>query len=186
MSARSWATSPAPPPATAPVSRLLVRPLRGPTMRMPRDRSRRKTHRMDAAAWPPTPRETAQPAPSSSPEEDAAPAEVLDRLPPLPTEGTWPSWQIPMTSLPAPSQHHRCRLKQNPQVHPQAPTVDVFNIQVYPSLERRIPSRRDLPKSRHPRQHIQTWQVFNRIGGKVVQRMRPRPDQAHLAFQHIP
>ena len=153
---------------------------------MRRDRSRRKAHQEDAAAWLPAPRETRaagaiiiacrgrnpiriprQAASLAHEAGDAILTDADDITPHLPAAPPPPS-------------------SAESSVHPQAPAVDVLNIQVHSGLERRIPSCCDLPKSCHSRQHVQPRQVFNRIGGKIIQRMRSRPHQAHLACHHVP
>src|SRR5260370_3861799 len=60
-------------------------------------------------------------------------------------------------------QNRRDRFQQNPQVHPQAPGLDVFQIQRHVCLERRVAPRCYLPQPGHPRFDVQPPQVFDRV-----------------------
>src|SRR5260370_336101 len=67
------------------------------------------------------------------------------------------------------------RLQQNPEVHPQAPILDVVQIQHHRGVERGIAPRLDLPQARDARLHIEPSKVLERVALVIVYRMWPRP-----------
>src|SRR6266851_5004095 len=79
------------------------------------------------------------------------------------------------TLSPIRSQNRRDRLQQNREVHPQAPILDVVQIQHHRGVERGIAPRLDLPQARYARLHIQPSKVLERVALVIVYRMWPRP-----------
>src|SRR5882757_8854585 len=64
--------------------------------------------------------------------------------------------------------------------------MDILDIEVHGGLKGWIPPRCNLPQAGHSRNDVQPRQMLNCISGKIIQRMRPRPHEAHLTFQYVP
>ena len=88
---------------------------------------------------------------------------------------------------PAPRQQYPERLHQDLDVQPQAPLVDVLDIQAdhlveIPDL---VPSAH-LPQAGDSRLDADPLAVLVLVPGDLLRRRRARPHQAHLPSQHVP
>src|SRR5208282_5320205 len=82
-------------------------------------------------------------------------------------------------------QHANC-VGEDAQVQTQTPVLDVSEIKVHVEFERRTVARRDLPKTCNARFHVKAPELVKFVMVDLVDRMRPRSNQAHLAAQHVP
>lgn len=64
--------------------------------------------------------------------------------------------------------------------------LDVFEVQTHVGLEGRILPGGDLPQSGDARFHFEAAQVFETVLSVVVERVRARPHQAHIALHDVP
>ena len=82
-------------------------------------------------------------------------------------------------------QHANCA-GEDAQVQPQTPVLDVGEIKVHVELKRGTVACRNLPQTRDARFHVQSPELVKFVVVDLVDRMRPRSDQAHLPAQHVP
>src|SRR5688572_17129784 len=77
------------------------------------------------------------------------------------------------------------RLRENLQVEGERPVVDVFHVGADPLLELRLATV-DLPEARNARLDAESPAVPARVDPvDVAYGERPRPDQAHVAHEHV-
>src|SRR3990172_6654690 len=80
----------------------------------------------------------------------------------------------------------RQRARQDPEVEPHRPAIDIFEVRGDPAIEVGISPRPDLPEASNPRLHRQAPAVPDVVSGDLVQERGPRSDEAHLAAQDVP
>jgi len=68
----------------------------------------------------------------------------------------------------------------------KAPIANYITIEVDASLEKTGRGARDLPKAGDARSHVEAREMFNFVGGVVVQWMWSRAYQAHVSLQYVP
>src|SRR2546430_8223365 len=90
------------------------------------------------------------------------------------------------SSHPTPFEDGGDRLTENAHVKPQIPVLDVLNIQCDVAFKRRITTGRNLPQSGNSGDEIESPQMLEFVLADVINRVRARTDQAHVAEQHIP
>ena len=91
--------------------------------------------------------------------------------------------------LRAPAEEHDGHgAKENLEVEPQRPAIDVLQIELHPVLEiADCAATPDLPKAGQPRTHTHAATLAHVAKiGRFVERQGTRPDQAHLAPDDIP
>src|SRR2546421_11220717 len=84
--------------------------------------------------------------------------------------------------------NHRNRLGQDLRIKQQRPIVHIVKIETNAVLEVRIRTSADLPEPRHSRLHAQprvVLPVSRRQVIQVIEVVRPRPDQAHVAEEDV-
>src|SRR5258708_24818789 len=72
------------------------------------------------------------------------------------------------------------------QVQAQTPVFDVGKVKMHVEFERQTIPRRNLPETRDPGFNVKAPELVKFVMVDVVDRMRTRPNQAHLLAQHIP
>src|SRR5438477_7274046 len=82
--------------------------------------------------------------------------------------------------------HHGNRFVQNPQIHPQIPCLDIFQVEFHVSLKRRIATRGYLPQAGQSRGDVEPPEVGQTVVLNVTARMRPWSYQTHVTSQHVP
>src|SRR5271156_3574130 len=82
--------------------------------------------------------------------------------------------------------HDRARgHKDNLQVKPEAPVLNVSGIERNIALKGGILARSHLPQAGQPWEHLETAKMFDFILGHFAGDRRPRPHNAHIPLQHI-
>src|SRR5947208_10251507 len=89
-------------------------------------------------------------------------------------------------SHPTPFEYGGHRLAENAHVKPQIPVLDVLNIQCDVAFKRRITPGRNLPQPGNSGNEIESPQMLEFVLADVINRVRARPDQAHVAEQYVP
>src|SRR5208282_6690777 len=82
-------------------------------------------------------------------------------------------------------QHADCA-GEDVQVEAQTPVLDVGEVKVHVEFERRTVARRNLPQTRDAGFHVKAPELVEFVMVDLVDRVRPRSNQAHLSAQHIP
>src|SRR5581483_2801916 len=85
----------------------------------------------------------------------------------------------------APREHGRQGLREDRDVEPDRPVLEVVEVEAHEVVERQLDPTGDLPQPRHPGQDEVALAVPVLELHEIAQRQRPRPDERHLAAQHV-
>src|SRR6266536_1857922 len=83
-------------------------------------------------------------------------------------------------------QNGRNRPQQNLQIQRRRPVVDVLQVELHPVIEIDLVPAADLPETSQARLHGEAAAVPAAVRLHLFRDRRARPDQAHVALEHIP
>lgn len=76
-------------------------------------------------------------------------------------------------------------LRKNREISSDGPILDVRNVQILALLLRKIRTTGNLPRTSNTGLHQQTRGIQGAIAGNLVRQRRTRPNQRHIALQHV-
>src|SRR3954466_748836 len=90
------------------------------------------------------------------------------------------------SSHPTSFEHGGHGLAKNANIKPQVPVLDVLNIECDIALERWVSTCRALPQPCNSGNKVESLQMLEFVLADVIDGVRARSDQAHVAEQHVP
>src|SRR5438105_5954687 len=94
------------------------------------------------------------------------------------------AWSLPSVRALA-GQHGGNGAHQNLQVEPQRAALDVLEVEAHPLLESNAGAAADLPQAGEPGRGGEAAELPGLVLRHFAWNRRARPDQAHLAAQHV-
>src|SRR5262249_8379105 len=101
------------------------------------------------------------------------------------SERSRPDIDLPLVRAPR-RQNHRHRAEQDLDVEAERPSIDVSEIQTHPVLEVHAVAAGDLPEAGDSRLHGEAPALPALVLLDLLRDRRARPDEAHVALEHVP